>query len=67
MVVLAIKVLQVHNLQDVEDVRNWNGEHDEGSYKNDDDQDDLDAMRKNEGLKGWSFSHVIKEGNCLSP
>lgn len=27
-------------------------EHDEGSYKNDDDQDNLDAMRNNEALKG---------------
>ena len=37
-----------------------NDEHDEGRYKND-DQDDLDAMRKNEALKVCSFSYVIKE------
>ena len=44
-----------------------NDEHDEGSYKNDDDKDDLDAMRKYEALKGLSFSDVIKEGSCWSP
>ena len=64
LVVLAIKVLQVHNLQDVEDV--CNDKHDEGSYKNDDDQDDLDAIRK-KWSKGWSFSDVIKEGSYWSP
>jgi len=28
-----------------------NNKHDEGCYKNDDDQDELDVMRKNEALK----------------
>jgi len=28
------------------------GKHDEGSYINSDDQDDLDAIRMNEALKG---------------
>jgi len=41
--VLAVEYLQVHNLADFEDVHN--DEHGEGSYKNDDDQDDVDAIR----------------------
>lgn len=57
--------MQAHDLQDVEDVHN--DEHYEGSYKNDDDQNDLDVMIKSEALKGWIFYDVIKEGSFWSP
>ena len=56
MVVLSIKVLKVHNIQDDEDWRSEMNNDDQDdeyvqSYMNNDDQNDLDVVRRNEVVK----------------
>lgn len=50
-IVLAIKILQVHDLQDDEDVLMTII-----SMMNDDDQDDLDTIRRNKAMKDSPMS-----------